>query len=122
MNWKGLRNRWRGAKNVGYFNYESNFVIIILFTLNSSLSIFCFFYFSVWQHVDCMGIDRSNIPDEYMCERCQPRRVDRQHARTLQLRKREELLNTDSSSDTSSSSSADIDGGKCVHKVVKCRF
>ncbi|KDR16326.1 Histone-lysine N-methyltransferase MLL5 [Zootermopsis nevadensis] len=65
----------------------------------------------VWQHVDCMGIDRSNIPDEYMCERCQPRRVDRQHARTLQLRKREELLNTDSSSDTSSSSSADIDGG-----------
>ncbi|PNF40389.1 hypothetical protein B7P43_G01598, partial [Cryptotermes secundus] len=64
----------------------------------------------VWQHVDCMGIDRSNIPDEYMCERCQPRRVDRQHARTLQLRKREELLNTDSSSDTSSSST-DTDGG-----------
>jgi histone-lysine N-methyltransferase MLL5 len=59
-----------------------------------------------------MGIDRSNIPDEYMCERCQPRHVDRQHARTLQLRKREELLNTDSSSDTSSS--ADTDGGKCI--------
>ncbi|KAJ4439649.1 hypothetical protein ANN_07777 [Periplaneta americana] len=65
----------------------------------------------VWQHVDCMGIDRSNIPDEYMCERCQPRRVDRQRARTLQLRKREELLNTDSSSDTSSSSSTDTDTG-----------
>jgi len=59
-----------------------------------------------------MGIDRSNIPDEYMCERCQPRHVDRQHARTLQLRKREELLNTDSSSDTSSST--DTDGGKCI--------
>jgi hypothetical protein len=59
-----------------------------------------------------MGIDRSNIPDEYMCERCQPRPVDRQHARALQLRKREELLNTDSSSDTSSST--DTDGGKCV--------
>jgi hypothetical protein len=68
---------------------------------------------SVWQHVDCMGIDRSNIPDEYMCERCQPRRVDRQHARTLQLRKREELLNTDSSSDTSSSST-DTDGGNYI--------
>jgi hypothetical protein len=59
-----------------------------------------------------MGIDRSNIPDEYMCERCQPRHVDRQHARTLQLRKREELLHTDSSSDTSSST--DTDGGKCI--------
>ncbi|PSN38835.1 hypothetical protein C0J52_12608 [Blattella germanica] len=65
----------------------------------------------VWQHVDCMGIDRSNIPDEYMCERCQPRRIDRQRARTLQLRKREELLNTDSSSDTSSSST-DTDSGE----------
>uniref|UniRef100_A0A0C9RDS7 Mll5 protein n=1 Tax=Fopius arisanus TaxID=64838 RepID=A0A0C9RDS7_9HYME len=61
----------------------------------------------VWQHVDCMGIDRSNIPDEYLCEICRPRRVDRQRARTLQMRKREELLNSDTSSDTSSTSSAD---------------
>ncbi|XP_057318723.1 uncharacterized protein LOC130663489 isoform X2 [Microplitis mediator] len=65
----------------------------------------------VWQHVDCMGIDRSNIPDEYLCEVCRPRRVDRQRARTLQLRKREELLNSDTSSDTSSTSSADTDVG-----------
>ncbi|KYM94912.1 Histone-lysine N-methyltransferase MLL5 [Cyphomyrmex costatus] len=65
----------------------------------------------VWQHVDCMGIDRSNIPDEYLCERCRPRRVDRQRARALQMRKREELLNSDTSSDTSSTSSADTDVG-----------
>lgn len=64
-----------------------------------------------WQHVDCMGIDRSNIPDEYLCEVCRPRRVDRQRARTLQMRKREELLNSDTSSDTSSTSSADTDIG-----------
>lgn len=44
-----------------------------------------------WQHVDCMGIDRQNIPDAYMCELCQPRPVDRRHARAIQLRKREEL-------------------------------
>ncbi|CAH4007635.1 unnamed protein product [Pieris brassicae] len=44
-----------------------------------------------WQHVDCMGIDRNNIPDAYMCELCQPRTVDRRHARAIQLRKREEL-------------------------------
>ncbi|XP_034951267.1 homeobox protein 5 isoform X2 [Chelonus insularis] len=63
----------------------------------------------VWQHVDCMGIDRSNIPDEYLCEICRPRRVDRQRARTLQMRKREELLHSDTLSDTSSTSSADTD-------------
>lgn len=54
---------------------------------------------SAWQHVDCMGIDRQNIPDEYNCEVCQPRPVDRNRARSLQLVKRKEqqalmLLNT----------------------------
>ncbi|XP_011257810.1 uncharacterized protein LOC105252212 isoform X2 [Camponotus floridanus] len=75
----------------------------------------------VWQHVDCMGIDRSNIPDEYLCERCRPRRVDRQRARTLQMRKREELLNSDTSSDTSSTSSADTDVGSVNATVQKKR-
>ncbi|XP_011200269.2 serine-rich adhesin for platelets [Bactrocera dorsalis] len=45
---------------------------------------------SVWQHVDCMGIDRQNIPDEYQCEVCQPRPVDKARARALQLMKRKE--------------------------------
>ncbi|XP_072762299.1 uncharacterized protein Upset [Anoplolepis gracilipes] len=75
----------------------------------------------VWQHVDCMGIDRSNIPDEYLCERCRPRRVDRQRARALQMRKREELLNSDTSSDTSSTSSADTDVGSVNATVQKKR-
>lgn len=44
-----------------------------------------------WQHVDCMGIDRQNIPDSYMCELCLPRPIDRRHARAIQMRKREEL-------------------------------
>ena len=65
----------------------------------------------VWQHVDCMGIDRSNIPDEYLCEICRPRRVDRQRARALQMRKREELLNSDSTSDSSSTTSVETDAG-----------
>ncbi|XP_014206668.1 uncharacterized protein LOC106638130 isoform X2 [Copidosoma floridanum] len=64
---------------------------------------------SVWQHVDCMGIDRTNIPDEYLCEECRPRRVDRARARALQMRKREELLNSDTSSDSSSCYSTDTD-------------
>nr|XP_012218339.1 PREDICTED: LOW QUALITY PROTEIN: uncharacterized protein LOC105669787 [Linepithema humile] len=73
----------------------------------------------VWQHVDCMGIDRSNIPDEYLCERCRPRRVDRQRARALQMRKREELLNSDTSSDTSSTSSVDTDVGSVNNTTVQ---
>ncbi|KAJ8666829.1 hypothetical protein QAD02_008491 [Eretmocerus hayati] len=68
----------------------------------------------VWQHVDCMGIDRGNIPDEYLCEICRPRRVDRARARALQMRKREELLNSDTSSD-SSSSSGDTERGNAVN-------
>lgn len=65
----------------------------------------------VWQHVDCMGIDRSNIPDEYLCEKCQPRRVDRSKARIVQMRKREELQTSDTSSDCASVSSGDTEIG-----------
>lgn len=46
---------------------------------------------SVWQHIDCMSIDRNNIPDAYCCEQCEPRNVDKQKARELQARKREEM-------------------------------
>lgn len=40
-----------------------------------------------------MGIDRQNIPEEYKCELCQPRPVDHNRARTLQLMKRKEQQN-----------------------------
>jgi hypothetical protein len=41
----------------------------------------------VWQHVDCMGIDRTAIPDTYLCEQCKPRWVSKSRARTIQSRK-----------------------------------
>lgn len=60
--------------------------------------VFCYIYsletyfcFSVWQHVDCMKIDRDNIPDEYLCEACDPRPIDRLQARALQIRRRQEI-------------------------------
>ncbi|XP_049865673.1 uncharacterized protein LOC126366573 isoform X2 [Pectinophora gossypiella] len=62
-----------------------------------------------WQHVDCMGIDRLNIPDAYMCELCQPRSIDRRHARAIQLRKREELSAL-GASDSDSSESGRLPG------------
>ncbi|KAB7498660.1 Histone-lysine N-methyltransferase 2E [Armadillidium nasatum] len=45
----------------------------------------------VWQHVDCMEIDRNNIPDEYLCEACKPRVTDKSKARALQIRRRQEI-------------------------------
>ncbi|KAJ8261882.1 hypothetical protein GJAV_G00159520 [Gymnothorax javanicus] len=58
---------------------------------------------SVWQHIDCMGIDRLNIPETYLCERCQPRSLDRDRAIVLQTRKRENM----SDGDTSATESGD---------------
>ncbi|XP_031438272.1 inactive histone-lysine N-methyltransferase 2E isoform X2 [Clupea harengus] len=58
---------------------------------------------SVWQHIDCMGIDRQHIPETYLCERCQPRTLDRDRAIVLQTRKRENM----SDGDTSATESGD---------------
>ncbi|KAJ8381757.1 hypothetical protein SKAU_G00025350 [Synaphobranchus kaupii] len=58
---------------------------------------------SVWQHIDCMGIDRQHIPETYLCERCQPRSLDRDRAIVLQTRKRENM----SDGDTSATESGD---------------
>ncbi|XP_041348326.1 inactive histone-lysine N-methyltransferase 2E-like isoform X2 [Gigantopelta aegis] len=46
---------------------------------------------SVWQHIDCMGIDRNNIPDNYYCELCESKPVDVERAKFIQRKKREEI-------------------------------
>lgn len=87
----------------------------LLIMLNKFKANYSTFYYSVWQHVDCMGIDRANIPDDYLCEKCQPRRIDKQKAIALQMRKKKEMLdNTDSSSDASSNS----DGSEYLHHFM----
>lgn len=45
----------------------------------------------VWQHVVCMGLSKDNIPEEYLCEACHPRSIDKLKAHTIQLRKRDLL-------------------------------
>ena len=40
----------------------------------------------VWQHVVCMGLDKNNIPDEYLCEVCKPRPIDRKRAKAMQVK------------------------------------
>jgi len=39
-----------------------------------------------------MGIDRENIPEDYLCEQCLPRKVSRVRARMIQKPKRFEIL------------------------------
>lgn len=83
------------------------------------------YYNSVWQHVDCMNLDRNNIPDEFMCELCQPRKVDRARARAIQYRKRQEFrLSTPPPSDraaamTGSGGSGRRDRAKDSHRPSK---
>lgn len=50
-----------------------------------------------------MGIDRQNIPEEYKCELCQPRTIDQNRARTLQLMKNKKEENFDGSKVSQSS-------------------
>jgi len=54
---------------------------------------------AVWQHVVCMGLDRNNIPEEYLCEKCSPRQVDKKRARMVQARREREIFNNAGSSD-----------------------
>ncbi|KAJ2842179.1 SET domain-containing protein 3, partial [Coemansia brasiliensis] len=30
----------------------------------------------VWQHAVCVNIDQDNVPDEYLCEQCNSRKLD----------------------------------------------
>ena len=57
------------------------------FTTCSNMKLFFFVLYSnrVWQHVVCMGLDKNNIPDEYLCEVCKPRPIDRKRAKAMQV-------------------------------------
>ncbi|CAK8675980.1 unnamed protein product [Clavelina lepadiformis] len=71
---------------------------------------------SVWQHIDCMGIDRNGIPDIYLCEICNPRVLNREEAAKLQARKKEDLMRSDP--DSSGTESGD-DKGKVIYSAVQ---
>ncbi|KAK6639778.1 hypothetical protein RUM43_008053 [Polyplax serrata] len=62
---------------------------------------------SVWQHVACVFPDvrvGTPLPEEYLCDACHPRKLDRNRARALQLQRRKQIFNNSDSSDSSSSS------------------
>ena len=35
----------------------------------------CVVICSVWQHIECMGISSDAVPENYLCDQCQPRFV-----------------------------------------------
>ena len=87
-----------------------------------------------------MGLDKNNIPDEYLCEVCKPRPIDRKRAKAMQARRRNEIreLNNSSSSDgepdkrgrghpkkpqrpnTATSTSSNPKEGKIIFKMLSC--
>lgn len=44
----------------------------------------------VWQHCACFGMSHSSVPDEYLCEQCDPRPVDTDYARAHQQHRLQE--------------------------------
>merc|ERR1712048_426741 len=84
---------------------------------------------SVWQHADCMNIDKKKFRQmerndlEYFCEKCKPREVDYERARRLQLRaielrktkeedrRRKNRENNEDNSNTEAGSTDDDDSG-----------
>ena len=43
----------------------------------------------VWQHCACFGMSQSSVPEDYLCERCDPRPVDAEFAKSAQRRRRD---------------------------------
>ncbi|KAJ2549263.1 SET domain-containing protein 3 [Coemansia sp. RSA 1933] len=41
----------------------------------------------VWQHAVCVGVEQDNVPDEYLCEKCNPRKLDVKRAVEYQRRR-----------------------------------
>lgn len=71
------------------------------------------YYFSVWQHIVCVGVTPKRIPKKYLCDFCQPRELDRYRAHSLQKMIRDDL-NMLTSSDSSPTRSGDKDRGKII--------
>ncbi|KAJ2763651.1 SET domain-containing protein 3, partial [Coemansia nantahalensis] len=41
----------------------------------------------VWQHAVCVDVEQDNVPDEYLCEQCNPRKLDVRKAVEYQKRR-----------------------------------
>ena len=67
-----------------------------------------------------MGLDKNNIPDEYLCEVCKPRPVDRKKARAMQSKRRSDLFNSSNDDSPRHGKKAGI-GSRSTHKKMNDR-
>ncbi|WFD33123.1 hypothetical protein MSPP1_004180 [Malassezia sp. CBS 17886] len=63
----------------------------------------------VWQHCACFGMSQSSVPEEYLCEECDPRPVDAEFARTVQRRRIQDEARKASSYSAHESAAASVD-------------
>eukprot|EP00118_Oscarella_pearsei_P008672 m.45969 g.45969 ORF g.45969 m.45969 type:complete len:1054 (+) comp33652_c0_seq2:162-3323(+) len=70
---------------------------------------------AVWQHIECVGISPSHVPDSYLCDFCDPRPLDHERAMLLQRQKLENMGSSDSDTenDTAGSSPPDFSNALC---------
>merc|ERR1712159_378682 len=54
---------------------------------------------SPWQHIECMGIKSSKVPEKYSCHKCSPRELDIEGARAIQAKKKENMSEDDDDED-----------------------
>jgi len=54
---------------------------------------------SSWQHIECMGIKSSKVPEKYSCHKCSPRELDIEGARVIQAKKKENMSEDDDDED-----------------------
>ncbi|XP_066913909.1 uncharacterized protein [Clytia hemisphaerica] len=54
---------------------------------------------SSWQHIECMGIKSSKVPEKYSCNNCLPRELDVKRAKEIQAKKRENMSEDDDDED-----------------------
>jgi len=58
--------------NLEYWSIYNHGSIVFVNKTCNSFSCFLFSC-SVWQHIECMGISSESLPENYLCEQCEPR-------------------------------------------------
>jgi len=64
-----------------------------------------------WQHSICVGITKDNVPDQFFCELCEPREVNKEAANRAQRLQRMKIRKQDSRESSPVRAQASTSGG-----------
>lgn len=79
------------AQSTKKSSLKTNAIRCICKFLHNDGGMICCDKCDAWQHIACMGVDHENIPKEYFCELCHPRKVKFKKAQMIQRRRKVEL-------------------------------